>query len=59
MITSFLAQGYTTLEAKLGVYLHGLAADITLQNTKWRKHVNNRCYWKYIGLALKPEFEIQ
>ena len=32
MITSFLAQGYTTLEAsKLGVYLHGFAADITLQ----------------------------
>lgn len=32
IITSFLAQGYTTLEAaKLGVYLHGLAADITLQ----------------------------
>lgn len=32
MITSFLAQGYTTLQAtKLGVYLHGLAADITLQ----------------------------
>lgn len=32
MITSFLAQGYTPLEAaKLGVYLHGLAADITLQ----------------------------
>jgi hydroxyethylthiazole kinase-like uncharacterized protein yjeF len=32
MITSFLAQGYTTLEADiLGVYLHGLAADITLQ----------------------------
>ena len=32
MITSFLAQGYTTLEAsKLGIYLHGLAADITLQ----------------------------
>ncbi|MEL1246983.1 NAD(P)H-hydrate dehydratase [Flavobacterium helocola] len=32
MITSFLAQGYTTLEsAILGVYLHGLAADITLQ----------------------------
>ena len=33
IITSFLAQGYTTLEAaKLGVYLHGLAADITLQS---------------------------
>ena len=32
IITSFLAQGYTTLEAaKLGFYLHGLAADITLQ----------------------------
>ncbi|MCK6608733.1 MAG: NAD(P)H-hydrate dehydratase [Flavobacterium sp.] len=32
MITSFLAQGYTALEAaKLGVYLHGLAGDITLQ----------------------------
>ena len=33
MITSFLAQSYTTLEsAILGVYLHGLAADITLQS---------------------------
>lgn len=32
MITAFLAQGYTTLEAAiLGVFLHGLAADITLQ----------------------------
>ena len=32
MITSFLTQGYTALEsAILGVYLHGLAADITLQ----------------------------
>lgn len=32
VITSFLAQGYTSLNAaKLGVYLHGLAADITLQ----------------------------
>ena len=35
IITSFLAQGYTTLEAaKLGVYLHGLAADITLQTQR-------------------------
>ena len=35
LITSFLAQGYTTLEsAKLGVYLHGLAADITLQTQR-------------------------
>lgn len=32
VITSFLAQGYTSLEASnLGVYLHGLAADITLK----------------------------
>lgn len=31
IITSFLAQGYTPLNAaKLGVYIHGLAADITL-----------------------------
>lgn len=32
MITAFVAQGYSTLNAAiLGVYLHGLAADITLQ----------------------------
>lgn len=32
MITSFLAQGYPALDsALLGVYLHGLAADIVLQ----------------------------
>lgn len=32
MITSFLAQGYSTLQASvLGVFLHGLAADITLK----------------------------
>jgi len=32
VITSFLAQGYSPLiAAKLGVYLHGLAADITLK----------------------------
>jgi len=32
IITSFLAQGYAPLTAaKLGVYLHGLAADITLK----------------------------
>ncbi|RBA29683.1 NAD(P)H-hydrate dehydratase [Flavobacterium tibetense] len=33
MITSFLAQGYEPIHASiLGVYLHGLAADITLQS---------------------------
>ncbi|MBC7411764.1 MAG: NAD(P)H-hydrate dehydratase [Bacteroidia bacterium] len=32
IITAFLAQGYTPLTAaKIGVYLHGLAADITLK----------------------------
>lgn len=32
MITSFLAQGYEPLQAVcLGVFLHGLAADITLE----------------------------
>jgi hydroxyethylthiazole kinase-like uncharacterized protein yjeF len=32
MMTSFLAQGYEPINASiLGVYLHGLAADITLQ----------------------------
>lgn len=32
MITSFIAQGYSLLHASiLGVYLHGLAADITLE----------------------------
>jgi hydroxyethylthiazole kinase-like uncharacterized protein yjeF len=32
VITSFLAQGYTPLNAaKLSVYLHGLAADLTLE----------------------------
>lgn len=33
IIVSLLAQNYSTLEAaKLGVYLHGLAADLTLKN---------------------------
>lgn len=33
MITAFLAQGYTPLDAALiGVYMHGLAADLTLQD---------------------------
>ena len=33
IITAFLAQGYAPfIAAKMGVYLHGLAADITLKN---------------------------
>ncbi len=33
IITSLLAQGYPPIEAaKIGVYIHGLAADITLKN---------------------------
>jgi NAD(P)H-hydrate epimerase len=33
IISAFLAQGYSSLNAALlGVYIHGLAADITLKN---------------------------
>lgn len=33
IITSFLAQGYSPFDAaKLGVYIHGLAADLSLKN---------------------------
>ncbi len=33
IITAFLAQGYTAFDAaKLGVFIHGLAADITLES---------------------------
>jgi len=53
MITSFLAQGYTTLEsAKLGVYLHGLTADITLQ-TQSQESMLIIDVIENIGLAFK------
>ena len=53
MITSFLAQGYTTLEAaKIGVYLHGLAADITLQ-TQSEESMLITDVIENIGLAFK------
>ena len=53
MINSFLAQGYTTLEAaKLGVYLHGLAADITLQ-TQSEESMLITDVIENIGLAFK------
>ncbi|WP_333807758.1 NAD(P)H-hydrate dehydratase [Flavobacterium sp.] len=53
MITSFLAQGYTTLEAtKLGVYLHGLAAEITLQ-TQSEESMLITDVIENIGLAFK------
>ncbi|TXI68754.1 MAG: NAD(P)H-hydrate dehydratase [Flavobacterium sp.] len=53
MITSFLAQGYTTLQAaKLGVYLHGLAADITLQ-TQSEESMLITDVIENIGLAFK------
>ena len=53
MITSFLAQDYTTLEAaKLGVYLHGLAADITLQ-TQSEESMLITDVIENIGLAFK------
>jgi len=60
MITSFLAQGYTTLEAaKLGVYLHGLAANITLQ-TQSEESMLITDVIDNIGLAFKhlnPEIQ--
>ena len=53
MITSFLAQGYTALEAaKLGIYLHGLAADITLQ-TQSEESMLITDVIENIGLAFK------
>ena len=53
MITSFLAQGYTTLEAaKLGVCLHGLAADITLE-TQSEESMLITDVIENIGLAFK------
>ena len=53
MITAFLAQGYTTLEAsKLGVYLHGLAADISLQ-TQSEESMLITDVIENIGLAFK------
>jgi len=53
MITSFLAQGYTTFEAaKLGVFLHGLAADITLQ-TQSEESMLITDVIENIGLAFK------
>ena len=53
MSASFLAQGFTTLEAaKLGVYLHGLAADITLQ-TQSEESMLITDVIENIGLAFK------
>lgn len=53
MITSFLAQGYTTLESSiLGVYLHGLAADITLE-TQSEESMLITDVIENIGLAFK------
>ena len=53
MITSFLAQGYTNLDAsKLGVYLHGLAADITLK-TQSEESMLITDVIENIGLAFK------
>jgi hydroxyethylthiazole kinase-like uncharacterized protein yjeF len=53
MITSFLAQGYINFEAaKLGVFLHGLAADITLQ-TQSEESMLITDVIQNIGLAFK------
>ena len=53
MITSFLAQGYEPINASiLGVYLHGLAADITLQ-TQSEESMLITDVIENIGLAFK------
>lgn len=53
MITSFIAQGYTTLESSiLGVYLHGLSADITLE-TQSEESMLITDVIENIGLAFK------
>jgi hydroxyethylthiazole kinase-like uncharacterized protein yjeF len=53
MITAFLAQKYTCLEASiLGVYLHGLAADITL-NTQSKESMLITDVIENIGAAFK------
>jgi ADP-dependent NAD(P)H-hydrate dehydratase len=51
MITSFLAQGYQPIEAALlGVYLHGLTADIALPETGYQSFIASDII-RYIGKA--------
>ena len=53
MITAFLAQGYTPFTAaKLGVYLHGLAADIALKKQSMESMLITDVI-EYIGEAFK------
>lgn len=51
MITSLLAQGYQPIEAaRLGVYLHGLTADIALPETGYQSFIASDII-AYIGKA--------
>lgn len=51
MITSLLAQGYQPIEAALlGVYLHGLTADIALPKTGYQSFIASDII-RYIGKA--------
>ncbi|MBC8033940.1 MAG: NAD(P)H-hydrate dehydratase [Chitinophagaceae bacterium] len=53
IITSFLAQGYTSLNASIiGVYIHGLAADITL-NEQSKESMLITDVIKNLGTAFK------
>ena len=53
IITAFLAQGYEPkVAAKLGVYLHGLAADIALQNQSMESMLITDVI-EYMGKAFK------
>ncbi|MGL5112685.1 MAG: NAD(P)H-hydrate dehydratase [Flavobacterium sp.] len=51
MITSFLAQSYAPIDAAiLGVYLHGLTADIALPKTGYQSFIASTII-KYLGKA--------
>lgn len=53
IITAFLAQGYDPfVAAKIGVYLHGLAADIALQNQSMESLLITDVI-EYLGQAFK------
>ncbi len=51
IITAFLGQGYSSLEsAQLGVYIHGLSADISLKNQSKESMLITDCI-ENLGLA--------
>ena len=54
IITSFLAQGYNSLEASiLGVYIHGLSGDIAVQNSCSEESLVASDLIENLGMAFK------